>query len=126
LQLIRTVCAQLFSNSASPLALRSPNVIRFHSARYSWVAGPRTVASASPASLTRSVTTGSELIVMRHAAGRAVACTTMVLGSSLRSLRSEEHTSELQSRENLVCRLLLEKKKGWNFELTDSAQRVVE
>src|SRR5690606_40761343 len=26
-------------------------------------------------------------------------------------LRSEEHTSELQSRENLVCRLLLEKKK---------------
>src|SRR5690606_41518781 len=25
-------------------------------------------------------------------------------------LRSEEHTSELQSRENLVCRLLLEKK----------------
>src|SRR5690606_41670889 len=26
------------------------------------------------------------------------------------SLRSEEHTSELQSRENLVCRLLLEKK----------------
>ena len=26
-------------------------------------------------------------------------------------LRSEEHTSELQSRRNLVCRLLLEKKK---------------
>src|SRR5436309_12193760 len=28
-----------------------------------------------------------------------------------RDERSEEHTSELQSRENLVCRLLLEKKK---------------
>src|SRR5205809_6111567 len=28
-----------------------------------------------------------------------------------RGLRSEEHTSELQSRLNLVCRLLLEKKK---------------
>src|SRR5690606_42096000 len=28
--------------------------------------------------------------------------------------RSEEHTSELQSRENLVCRLLLEKKKHIN------------
>src|SRR5690606_42088741 len=28
-----------------------------------------------------------------------------------RHSRSEEHTSELQSRENLVCRLLLEKKK---------------
>src|SRR5690606_39790978 len=37
-------------------------------------------------------------------------------GSRLRARRamasrSEEHTSELQSRENLVCRLLLEKKK---------------
>src|SRR5690606_39528886 len=29
-------------------------------------------------------------------------------------LRSEEHTSELQSRENLVCRLLLEKKNHRN------------
>src|SRR5207302_2461729 len=28
--------------------------------------------------------------------------------------RSEEHTSELQSRENLVCRLLLEKKKKYH------------
>src|SRR2546430_13483510 len=27
--------------------------------------------------------------------------------------RSEEHTSELQSQSNLVCRLLLEKKKTW-------------
>src|SRR5690606_40565029 len=31
--------------------------------------------------------------------------------SESRTPRSEEHTSELQSRENLVCRLLLEKKK---------------
>src|SRR5205809_2526747 len=31
--------------------------------------------------------------------------------SSLRAVRSEEHTSELQSRLHLVCRLLLEKKK---------------
>src|SRR5690606_42002747 len=30
----------------------------------------------------------------------------------LRNTRSEEHTSELQSRENLVCRLLLEKKNS--------------
>src|SRR5258706_8683319 len=34
-----------------------------------------------------------------------------VAPSSVRSLRSEEHTSELQSLTNLVCRLLLEKKK---------------
>src|SRR2546430_8671646 len=31
--------------------------------------------------------------------------------SSRRLIRSEEHTSELQSQSNLVCRLLLEKKK---------------
>src|SRR5690625_5432218 len=30
-------------------------------------------------------------------------------------LRSEEHTSELQSRGHLVCRLLLEKKKGYSM-----------
>src|SRR5438874_6966554 len=32
------------------------------------------------------------------------------------SLRSEEHTSELQSRRDLVCRLLLEKKKNNNYK----------
>src|SRR2546430_6987216 len=31
--------------------------------------------------------------------------------------RSEEHTSELQSQSNLVCRLLLEKKKKLNIDL---------
>src|SRR5690606_42134797 len=31
-------------------------------------------------------------------------------GKAMPGIRSEEHTSELQSRENLVCRLLLEKK----------------
>src|SRR2546430_14404473 len=31
---------------------------------------------------------------------------------SLQTVRSEEHTSELQSQSNLVCRLLLEKKKN--------------
>src|SRR5688572_20087421 len=32
-------------------------------------------------------------------------------------LRSEEHTSELQSQSNLVCRLLLEKKKKKNIQI---------
>src|SRR5690606_41733972 len=41
---------------------------------------------------------GRALIGLSSTAGEGVA-------------RSEEHTSELQSRENLVCRLLLEKKK---------------
>src|SRR3712207_6874071 len=34
-----------------------------------------------------------------------------------RETRSEEHTSELQSRQYLVCRLLLEKKKKIEFEI---------
>src|SRR5690606_39971152 len=38
-------------------------------------------------------------------------------------LRSEEHTSELQSRENLVCRLLLEKKKITPRETTHAPTR---
>src|SRR5690606_40848554 len=33
-------------------------------------------------------------------------------GERVAAHRSEEHTSELQSRENLVCRLLLEQKKS--------------
>src|SRR3712207_8619622 len=33
------------------------------------------------------------------------------IGSGVQAARSEEHTSELQSRQYLVCRLLLEKKK---------------
>src|SRR5690606_40071540 len=46
-------------------------------------------------------------------AGRRLTCGPAAparAGGSARR-RSEEHTSELQSRENLVCRLLLEKKK---------------
>src|SRR2546422_5877828 len=36
--------------------------------------------------------------------------------------RSEEHTSELQSRLHLVCRLLLEKKKNRNVKLLPAAR----
>src|SRR5258708_31549740 len=36
---------------------------------------------------------------------------TSTSGSMMSSFRSEEHTSELQSPDHLVCRLLLEKKK---------------
>src|SRR5947209_10709725 len=37
-------------------------------------------------------------------------------GSSFSGTRSEEHTSELQSRQYLVCRILLEKKKMKTFQ----------
>src|SRR2546422_1997847 len=38
--------------------------------------------------------------------------------------RSEEHTSELQSRLHLVCRLLLEKKKSHRWHAINSVRRV--
>src|SRR5699024_12079062 len=38
------------------------------------------------------------------------------MGNALGGLRSEEHTSELQSRFDLVCRLLLEKKNSDNYQ----------
>src|SRR3989442_10769707 len=38
-------------------------------------------------------------------------------------LRSEEHTSELQSRPHLVCRLLLEKKKNSTHSIGGAARR---
>src|SRR3712207_8829627 len=38
--------------------------------------------------------------------------------------RSEEHTSELQSRQYLVCRLLLEKKKKHMYNSTNYEQRM--
>src|SRR3712207_7325312 len=47
-------------------------------------------------------------------ANRAMTCRPVV-GDSL--ARSEEHTSELQSRQYLVCRLLLEKKKNKHTRL---------
>src|SRR3712207_7466670 len=47
-----------------------------------------------------------------HLAGRLERGLPDLLGGVLDPPRSEEHTSELQSRQYLVCRLLLEKKKN--------------
>src|SRR2546430_12345620 len=47
----------------------------------------------------------------RHCGNHHGAC-------DVRAARSEEHTSELQSQSNLVCRLLLEKKKKCNTVTT--------
>src|SRR2546427_2975565 len=44
-------------------------------------------------------------------AGRSSGCDLRVAVDRVIGGRSEEHTSELQSQSNLVCRLLLEKKK---------------
>src|SRR2546427_165256 len=53
----------------------------------------------------------SGLIPSMKASPLPVRITTRLWWSSPIAWRSEEHTSELQSQSNLVCRLLLEKKK---------------
>src|SRR2546427_5669456 len=65
----------------------------------------------------RSVETGASRLACRvnshryqQPGGNECAASLPVCDSG-ESLRSEEHTSELQSQSNLVCRLLLEKKK---------------
>src|SRR3712207_7302145 len=58
---------------------------------------------------TLGVVTAASLKLVPAIGERAVAWAGM--DSPEKALRSEEHTSELQSRQYLVCRLLLEKKK---------------
>src|SRR2546427_4127903 len=41
-----------------------------------------------------------------------------------KAVRSEEHTSELQSQSNLVCRLLLEKKKKKKYNIKNESRRL--
>src|SRR5258705_3049297 len=63
-------------------------------------------------SLSTVIDTGAEVVVL-PAASRATAvseCAPFPM-VALFQVRSEEHTSELQSLRHLVCRLLLEKKK---------------
>src|SRR5690242_9665569 len=50
-------------------------------------------------------------ITRQPAAVLGVGCSLVVTKTPMAAARSEEHTSELQSHVNLVCRLLLEKKK---------------
>src|SRR3712207_8813404 len=54
-------------------------------------------------------------VAVRQAAIIAQPIETGIGAGGIEAGRSEEHTSELQSRQYLVCRLLLEKKKHSNF-----------
>src|SRR5436309_9436805 len=82
-----------------------PYTTLFRSARFTVGAVPE-----SSGSFDREITFGTPLPVTEWKTG-APQQVLAVLHSVTGSGRSEEHTSELQSRENLVCRLLLEKKK---------------
>src|SRR2546430_10757212 len=60
---------------------------------------------------------GSTLILLLSGARRHPTRTNCGSVSPAGKNRSEEHTSELQSQSNLVCRLLLEKKKNASLQL---------
>src|SRR5687768_18341381 len=68
-------------------------------------------ASASKAAALRTGDVDRELVVVRRQAAR-VRAEDLRVERADGKVRSEEHTSELQSRLHLVCRLLLEKKKN--------------
>src|SRR5256884_4907482 len=72
-------------------------------------------ANSSPAAPPRTDNSALSVSVFRMSrprpAPRAARITSSRRSATARIIRSEEHTSELQSRLHLVCRLLLEKKK---------------
>src|SRR5690242_21329911 len=70
--------------------------------------GPRKPICPAAQAATFAAVGGGGAPVLAEAAAAASAAPTRASASAL---RSEEHTSELQSHVNLVCRLLLEKKK---------------
>src|SRR5207253_4679588 len=93
--------------------------------------------SAAPAvrrcgffSVARSTTSayGDSSTASENGSGPGARCTIMTSISlaALTTLRSEEHTSELQSRGHLVCRLLLEKKNtaGVHVQLRNGKSEV--
>src|SRR5467141_1169606 len=80
-----SVSGKLCANKLKGMALRGPAVRWSCRSKYTSLSPPRPLVRTSTAST-----------MVRQAPTRA---------------RSEEHTSELQSHLNLVCRLLLEKKK---------------
>src|SRR5205085_8976833 len=55
----------------------------------------------------------SSAAIDTYRAWRATVRSSHPISTTLSIARSEEHTSELQSQSNLVCRLLLEQKRGW-------------
>src|SRR5699024_8828999 len=68
-------------------------------------------AAPAPVAPKASVSTGKKLVALLEYPSQQDNWWQSGLNADMSSHRSEEHTSELQSRFDLVCRLLLEKKK---------------
>src|SRR5690625_5788298 len=72
--------------------------------------GSTAASSGSPNAAVLPVPVCATPITSRPSSSEGIACSWIGEGE-----RSEEHTSELQSRGHLVCRLLLEKKKSYTL-----------
>src|SRR3712207_8185122 len=72
---------------------------------------PRIPASNIPRTTPERMIVARDRIRAAAEGGQRVRSYEVALDLDLSEFRSEEHTSELQSRQYLVCRLLLEKKK---------------
>src|SRR5260370_22584228 len=68
--------------------------------------------------LAKCMAKGSVALMRGHGFASAARSIIEVVRLSVYLPRSEEHTSELQSHLNLVCRLLLDKKKKFSLILT--------
>src|SRR5690625_5501230 len=100
-------CPGGLSGGSDPAPARAPGAPR--RAQSDGGQGPLQVAFAPEVSVAPGCS-GADAI--RRSRGAAGPCSVNRSAPwSLRRRRSEEHTSELQSRGHLVCRLLLEKKK---------------
>src|SRR6266496_4581341 len=109
-QAARTVAteARTASNSAGNLTRRSSINAREPSARGGYALGACEMRTMVPEGSRNAQSRGPQGWSMGSCSTSAPKARTL---SKAASRRSEEHTSELQSRSDLVCRLLLEKKK---------------
>src|SRR5437016_10204816 len=105
--LVRPMVPPQLSTSRRAMASPRPDPLDVVENAGSKTRGSTSAAIPRPSSSTASPYPSSE---MRTVTRRAPAL--RAFSSRLMRTRSEEHTSELQSLTNLVCRLLLEKKKN--------------
>src|SRR2546427_9132788 len=90
----------------TPSDLSTPTVLKFGGTSVEDAA-----ACARVAGIVRAHGRARPVVVVSALAGVTDALLGCAREGALRAFRSEEHTSELQSQSNLVCRLLLEKRK---------------
>src|SRR5438477_5326867 len=92
--------------------------LSLHDALPIWI--PRSHTARPPGGSTRRMTPAHPIASSTAPTIRKRVTAPVTAVACAGSLRSEEHTSELQSHVNLVCRLLLEKKKNTNKQQSNT------